>query len=122
MELDFFKYAKGGTNKRKASEQAEQEVKKQKTSRDSEDEVEDDEDDPALVMPKHRVTAKGSRVPEHVDSFDALNDRYQVSPRLLTNLSDNGYTHPTGIQSYGIPILLEVSFLLCLDRRTKYLL
>jgi len=45
-----------------------------------------------------------------VDSFDALNDRYHVSSRLLTNLSENGYTHPTGIQSYGIPILLEVRF------------
>jgi ATP-dependent RNA helicase DDX52/ROK1 len=115
-DLDFFKYAKGGTNKRKAPEQPQaQKAKKRRTADDSEGEAETEEDDndppnSAPLMPKYRVTAKGSTVPDHVDSFDALNDRYHVSSRLLTNLSENGYAHPTGIQSYGIPILLEVRF------------
>jgi ATP-dependent RNA helicase DDX52/ROK1 len=122
-ELDFFKYAKGGTNKRKATEQnLQHEGKKQKTNHASEDEqgVEDDDNDTSnssSLIPKHRVTAKGSRVPEHVNAFETLADRYQVPSRLLKNLSNNGYNHPTGIQSYGIPILLEVS--LCCTSRAK---
>lgn len=57
---------------------------------------------------KQRVVAKGSNVPEHIDSFSALKDRYQIPSHILQNLAQNGYIHPTGIQSYGIPILLEV--------------
>ncbi|KIM84664.1 hypothetical protein PILCRDRAFT_818255 [Piloderma croceum F 1598] len=107
-ELDFFKYAKGGTNKRKAANQnLQHEGKKQKTNHASEDEQDDDNGTSNSPLPKHRVTAKGSRVPEHVDVFEALTDRYQVPSRLLENLSNNGYNRPTGIQSYGIPILLE---------------
>ncbi|KIJ21449.1 hypothetical protein PAXINDRAFT_123201 [Paxillus involutus ATCC 200175] len=30
-----------------------------------------------------------------------------MAPRLLSNLRDNDYTHPTGVQAHGIPILLE---------------
>lgn len=58
--------------------------------------------------PKHRVTAKGSNVPDHVETFIELKDRYQVPTLILSNLTQNGYTQPTGIQSHGIPILLEV--------------
>lgn len=60
-------------------------------------------------MPRHRVTTKGSNVPEHIDSFDALKDRYHLSSHLLANLAQSGYKRPTGIQSYGIPILMEVN-------------
>jgi ATP-dependent RNA helicase DDX52/ROK1 len=96
------------------------EGKKQKINHASEDEqeVDDDNDTSNSPLPKHRVTAKGSRVPEHVDAFEALTDRYQVPSRLLENLSNNGYNHPTGIQSYGIPILLEVSLHYTLRSKT----
>lgn len=36
---------------------------------------------------------------------------------MLANLSENGYAHPTGIQSYGIPILLEVKHYLLFGSR-----
>ncbi|KAF7986167.1 hypothetical protein HWV62_38556 [Athelia sp. TMB] len=115
-ELDFFKYAKSGTTKRKAVEERDREEgKKRKMKHDPEDDEDEnaDEDDiggsgsSGPSRPKHRVTAKGTNVPEPVDSFDELEGRYQVSSRLLRNLTENGFAVPTGIQSHGIPILME---------------
>jgi ATP-dependent RNA helicase DDX52/ROK1 len=60
-------------------------------------------------MPKQRVTTKGNNVPERVDTFDELRDRYRIHPQLMNNLKRNGYEQPTGIQSAGCPILFEVS-------------
>jgi hypothetical protein len=60
-------------------------------------------------MPKQRVTMKGNNVPERVDTFEELRDRYHIHSQLMNNLKRNGYEHPTGIQSAGCPILLEVS-------------
>ena len=68
--------------------------------------ADDDNDD--SPMPRHRVTTKGKNVPEHVETFEALRERYNVSSHLLQNLAQSGYKRPTGIQSYGMPILLEV--------------
>lgn len=61
-----------------------------------------------LPMPRHRVTTKGKNVPEHVETFEALRGQYSLSSHLLQNLAQHGYKRPTGIQSYGIPILMEV--------------
>lgn len=113
--LDFFKYAQGGSNngKRKISETRHHGpgAKKRRMSPDSEDEDDNEgESQPSTEPrpPRHRVTAKGSKVPDHVESFEALQERYGVPSRISSNLSENGYIHPTGIQSYGIPILMEV--------------
>jgi ATP-dependent RNA helicase DDX52/ROK1 len=59
-------------------------------------------------MPRHRVTAKGKNVPERIHTFKELQDRYHISSQLMVNLERNGYKYPTGIQSSGCPILLEV--------------
>ncbi len=77
-------------------------------SEDEEVDAEQAEDDPP--MPRHRVTTNGKDVPEHVDVFEALRERYNLSSQLLQNLAQQGYKRPTGIQSYGIPILMEVRF------------
>jgi ATP-dependent RNA helicase DDX52/ROK1 len=112
-ELDFFKYAQG-SSKRKVIEGAASdrpEGKKRKTESDC-DKEEDDEDDgqtESAPLPRHRLVMKGSDIPQPVNSFQALKARYQISSHVLANLSRNGYTHPTGIQSSGIPILLEAS-------------
>jgi ATP-dependent RNA helicase DDX52/ROK1 len=114
MELDFFKYAQNGSGKRKATISGEPESKKRKVDSDHEEEEEagmceeEENGHSQAVAPKHRVTAKGSNVPECVENFAALTDRYQIPSHLLQNLSRNGYAQPTAIQSYGIPILLEV--------------
>ncbi|KAF9259626.1 P-loop containing nucleoside triphosphate hydrolase protein [Marasmius fiardii PR-910] len=118
-ELDFFKYAQG-TGKRKATgKQTGKSGKKRRLNADNELDEEDEEisegedeetpKDGAEERPKqrHRVTAKGSNVPEHADTFQEMRDRYHISSLLMLNLSKNGYEDPTGIQSYGIPILLE---------------
>lgn len=113
-ELDFFKYAQGGSGKRKSStDKAEMGAKRARVDEDeSEDEDEGDTKKASTsAMPRQRVTAKGDNVPSPVDSFEELSTRYDLSPRLLSNLADSGYHQPTGIQSHGVPILLEVSFL-----------
>jgi ATP-dependent RNA helicase DDX52/ROK1 len=117
-ELDFFKYAKASTGKRKAgdkesdahteSKQGKLERKRRKIEYESKDDHGDAEED-VPAMQKHRVTSKGSDVPKPITSFEDLRERYHVSPRLLSNLSESSYKHPTGIQAHGIPILLEVS-------------
>ncbi|CDO70922.1 hypothetical protein BN946_scf184829.g30 [Trametes cinnabarina] len=108
-ELNFFKYAEGGAPKRKQfATDGEPGPKGKKRKVDEEEDAEDESqtpDDPP--MPRHRVTTKGNNVPEHVESFEVLRERYQLSNHLLANLAEHGYKRPTGIQSYGIPILME---------------
>lgn len=115
-ELDFFKYAQGGSAKRKAIGGLEQDSKKRRLD-DSYGDSQETEGDADIdrrqthTPRKDRVTVKGSNIPGHIESFDALRERYQISSHILSNLSEHGYIQPTGIQSYGIPILLEVSIL-----------
>jgi hypothetical protein len=66
-------------------------------------------------MPRHRVTAKGNNIPERVETFEELRDRYHIPPQLMANLTRYGYEYPTGIQSAGCPILLQVSRLFCFE-------
>ncbi|KAJ7139579.1 P-loop containing nucleoside triphosphate hydrolase protein [Mycena epipterygia] len=118
-ELDYFKYAPGGSGKRKAGgDGSAKPLKKRKVEEDEEEDEDEDDDenaddadaDDADATPsgqRQRVVAKGTNVPEHADTFKALAERYQISSLLLSNLTLYGYNHPTGIQSHGIPILLE---------------
>ncbi|OJA11435.1 hypothetical protein AZE42_04586 [Rhizopogon vesiculosus] len=115
-ELDFFKYAKASTGKRKAgdkesdahveSKPAKLERKRRKIEDESKDDHSGAEEEVSPIQ-KHRVTSKGSDVPTPITTFEDLRERYGVSSRLLSNLSDNSYKYPTGIQAHGIPILLE---------------
>lgn len=69
----------------------------------------DTEGDNSAPRQRHRVTTKGSNIPAHSETFEDLHDRFQLPSQLMSNLSNNGYLYPTAIQSYGIPILLEVT-------------
>ena len=109
-ELDFFKYAKGSSGKRKANDGT-QSVKSGKRRKIEDDSDEADRAPESQPPTTHRVIAKGSNVPEPAYSFDILKERYQISSYILSNLLQNGYAYPTSIQSSGIPILLEVTFL-----------
>ncbi|KAJ7022024.1 P-loop containing nucleoside triphosphate hydrolase protein [Mycena alexandri] len=109
-ELDYFKYAAGGSGKRKAdSEGTAKALKKRKVEEEEEDQdmEEEEEADDTPSRPRQRVVTKGSNIPSHADTFHELVERYQLSSLLLSNLTTYGYTQPTGIQSYGIPILLQ---------------
>lgn len=77
-------------------------------SEEDSDEVEEDLQDTTPRPPRHRVVAKGSNIPKELEEFQELQARYSVSSRLFGNLEQNGFKHPTGIQAYGIPILMEV--------------
>lgn len=108
-ELDFFKYAQGGSAKRKVDGDVHPTSKRAKL--DEEDEEDEDKaqtGEPSSSMPRQRVTAKGNNVPDPLATFAELKTRYNVAPRLLANLEQSGYKEPTGIQSHGVPILLEV--------------
>ncbi|KAI0666243.1 P-loop containing nucleoside triphosphate hydrolase protein [Trametes maxima] len=108
-ELNFFKYVEGGAPKRKApvadTDLDPKGKKRRVEENEAQEDEEDREDDPP--MPRHRVTTKGNNVPEHVETFDALRERYNLSSHLLSNLAEHGYKRPTGIQAYGAPILME---------------
>ncbi|TFK40884.1 P-loop containing nucleoside triphosphate hydrolase protein [Crucibulum laeve] len=113
-ELDFFKYAQNTSVKRKAGDSTGPDKKRR-----IDDIVDKEEDEERQIeihaqesnitegYAKHRVVTKGFNVPPHANTFDALTNRYRIPSHLLANLSTNGYTQPTSIQSYGIPILLE---------------
>ncbi|KAF9015438.1 P-loop containing nucleoside triphosphate hydrolase protein [Cyathus striatus] len=107
-ELDFFKYAQSATpGKRKADQEGGQigGKKRRIQTEDGNDRGTLDEDETSRRS--HPVKTKGSDVPQHIDTFLALGRRYFIPPQLLSNLDTNGYTQPTSIQCYAIPILLE---------------
>ncbi|KAH9850665.1 P-loop containing nucleoside triphosphate hydrolase protein [Lenzites betulinus] len=106
-ELNFFKYAEGGVSKRKAPDATVEEDPKGKKRRVEEEGEEVDEEEENTPMPRHRVTTKGIDVPAHAETFDELRERYNIPSHLLSNMAEHGYKQPTGIQSYGVPILLE---------------
>lgn len=118
-ELDFFKYAQGGSAKRRADVDSQPKIKQARLNEDM-DVDEDTENagpvengEPSSSVQRQRVTTKGNNVPEAVESFEELGERYNVPGRLLQNLEASGYKQPTGIQAYGTPILLEVSLEVC---------
>ncbi|EKM60713.1 uncharacterized protein PHACADRAFT_110354 [Phanerochaete carnosa HHB-10118-sp] len=112
-ELDFFKYAQGGSTKRKTESDPQTTIKKARLEEDMEaDEGTEDikaaeDGEPSSSMSRQRVTAKGNSVPAAVESFEELMERYNIPGKLLQNLEASGYGQPTGIQAHGVPILLE---------------
>lgn len=111
-ELDFFKYAQGGSSKRKQIEDESQNdhstESKKPVKRVRHAEKDDTSGDQNATQ--HRVTAKGSNVPESCNSFEGIQEKYKISPRVIQNLVEYGYTSPTAIQAHAIPILLAVRF------------
>lgn len=113
-ELDFFKYAQGSIPKRKAR-QADTTEDEEMVDSDGEEAArkkakadnEDKEEGPS--QPRHRVTAKGANVPEPIESFEALQEKYNIPSRIVQNLKEYGYSTPTAIQSHAASILLEAS-------------
>jgi len=117
--LDFFKYAQNNSGKRKAEgKQDHSREKRRKVERDSCDKehgMDTAKDVPMIQdVPRRaaqRVATKGARVPPPINSFDDLR-KYSIPSHLYTNLASSGYKDPTGIQSYCIPVLLQVRSLI----------
>ncbi|EJD55245.1 P-loop containing nucleoside triphosphate hydrolase protein [Auricularia subglabra TFB-10046 SS5] len=107
-ELDFFKYDKGGAAHKDARATDSEESSDEEGPATKKRRLNEDKDAATAPAPAaHRVSTKGSDVPEPLQSFASLKDRFSLSSRLLQNLDECGYTTPTGVQEYGIPILLE---------------
>jgi len=126
-ELDFFKYATAGPSKRKPSRPDGEDHARTKRHRKDEEadgsdaNAEDEADGDSSMttnpsdnsgMPRQRVTIKGNNAPRRADTFKELHERYRIHSQLMDNLKRYDYEHPTGIQSAGCPILLEVSNLI----------
>lgn len=111
-ELDFFKYAEGGNPKRRQSDGANDASMAASASSENERPKKKaklgDEPQAGSSKQPHRVTLKGVRPPKCTETFDDAASRYEISSRILQNLSANGFRAPTAIQSYGLPVLLEV--------------
>jgi len=116
-ELDFFKYAKAGPSKRKATSVSDS---SRKRARSLEGEYNDGNkadvdgnegragvEGSGRKQLRQRVTAKGQDVPSATESFGIMKERYDVPGHLMSNLEKYGFVHPTGIQSHGCAILLE---------------
>ena len=117
-ELDFFKYARTGTDKRKHKSLLSEQPLEKRRRVDGEDEtakniIEDDAKeltDTERPQERHKVISKGSHIPEAVDTFEALYKEYSIPSHVHQNLSKSGYNHPTSIQSHAVPVLLKVRF------------
>ena len=115
-ELNFFKDAQTNLGKRKTSDTSDhQEGKRKKTgSGDSLKNKDDEDEEPWLnsaLTTTHRVAVRGTNIPQHLDSFEALKETYELPSQLFSNLCSNGYKKPTSIQAYCAPILLSVSLI-----------
>ena len=116
-DLDFFKYTHDAGHKRKIQpdDSGSGRKKRRKTEGDSGIEHEHHSDAGSVVNAeeepvtrRHQVKTKGSNVPSHFESFEELRTRYSLPSHISLNLEKYGYLRPTSIQSYAIPILLEV--------------
>ena len=109
-ELNFFKDAQTNLGKRETSDTSNhRDGKRKKTG--SGDSLKDEDEEPQLnsALTTHRVAVRGANIPQHIDSFEALKETYELPSQLFSILSSNGYKKPTSIQAYCAPILLSVS-------------
>lgn len=121
-ELDFFKYAEGGQGKRKMSRKdGGRYAKRMKVDggsdgSDEEEEGDGDEEErresnveSSTPRQQHKISVKGINPPKEAATFEEMKERYSIPTQLYANLEKNDYQSPTGIQSIGVPTLLEVS-------------
>lgn len=108
--LNFFKYAQVEQGKRKSVEKDFEVSRKKRrldTGQEDDGAEKSNEEVSAPPMHRHRVKMKGSSVPSQADTFGEMKERYDIPPHLFSNLSKCGYSHPTSIQSSGMPVLFE---------------
>jgi ATP-dependent RNA helicase DDX52/ROK1 len=105
-ELDFFKYTKRNLNERKG--QPSHSIKPSRDEESSESPFKKRKLEQEQPNGKQKIVTKGFKVPAIAETFSSLQERYGFSQRLIQNLNAYGYVFPTGIQSQGCPIMLEV--------------
>lgn len=108
-ELDFFRYAQGAT-KRKSDHKDEliNSKRRRQTTTDCGDAEDEGRTDSQLAtLHSQRITTKGTNVPNKIESFEELKERFSVAEHLFANLKSSHYIRPTGIQSCGMPILMQ---------------
>ncbi|XP_076622408.1 DExD-box helicase 52 isoform X2 [Colletes latitarsis] len=56
---------------------------------------------------QHHINVTGSRVPDPILKFTDLSTTYCVPERLMNNLVECNYVHPTPIQMQAMPVMLQ---------------
>lgn len=62
---------------------------------------------------KHHINIKGSDIPDPVESFSSLQERYKIPLYMVKNVTQRGYQSPTPIQMQAIPVMLHKREVLC---------
>ncbi|KZT57906.1 P-loop containing nucleoside triphosphate hydrolase protein [Calocera cornea HHB12733] len=107
-ELDFFKYAEGGVHTGKTKKSINSANGKENVMEGVQSQAEGSGSEDVHTMPTaHRIRCTGDDVPTPIAAFDELSSRYSIPSELLHNVTEAGYSEPTGVQTQGIPVLLE---------------
>ncbi|CAK9802489.1 Probable ATP-dependent RNA helicase DDX52 [Anthophora plagiata] len=56
---------------------------------------------------QHRINVTGNRIPEPISEFIQLSTIYGIPDKLINNIINCGYVHPTPIQMQALPALLQ---------------
>ncbi|CAK9798331.1 Probable ATP-dependent RNA helicase DDX52 [Anthophora quadrimaculata] len=56
---------------------------------------------------QHRINVTGNRIPEPISEFIELSTTYGIPDKLINNVINCGYVHPTPIQMQALPALLQ---------------
>ncbi|CAI5948483.1 unnamed protein product [Closterium sp. NIES-65] len=61
----------------------------------------------AVLRKRHRIHVSSHLVTAPLESFQELADKYNCRRRILRNLQEMGFEHPTPIQRQAVPLLLQ---------------
>uniref|UniRef100_A0A8C9U401 ATP-dependent RNA helicase n=1 Tax=Scleropages formosus TaxID=113540 RepID=A0A8C9U401_SCLFO len=59
------------------------------------------------IRHQNRINVHGIDIPDPVDTFEELQEEYQLNPRIIQNLRAAGFQTPTPIQMQAIPLMLH---------------
>lgn len=59
------------------------------------------------IRKENRISVLGKNIPLPVTSFEELRTKYNMSEKLVNNLTNCSYAKPTAIQMQAMPIMLE---------------
>jgi len=59
------------------------------------------------LQKQYRIRVAGEKVPEMLDSFEKMQERYALSPQFMQILKQERIKRPSPVQMQAIPILFE---------------
>ena len=59
-----------------------------------------------------KVHVHGTDVPDPMETFEDLQNHYNIHPKIIENIQNVGFEKPTPIQVQAIPVMLQVCWVL----------